>query len=29
MQLCFNLQIILSLESIVFFPDFASQESRI
>ena len=29
MQLCFNLQIILSLESIVFFPDFATQESRI
>ena len=29
MQLFFNLQIIVSLESIVFFPDFATQESRI
>ena len=29
MQLCFNLKIIVSLESIVFFPDFATQESRI
>ena len=29
MQLCFNLHTIVSLESIVLFPDFASQESRI
>ena len=29
MQLCFNLHIILSLESIVLFPDFAAQGSRI
>ena len=29
MQLCFNLHIIVSLESIVVFPDFATQESRI
>ena len=28
MQLCFNLHIILSLESIVLFPDFANRNIK-
>ena len=29
MQLCFNLQLIVSLESIVLFPDLLRQKARV